>query len=118
MNYLYQHYGRLRRVERMAPTIAALVWKIYRIARPSINLVREITFNYGERNFVSRYICSGRGCLEIVETTAEHRYERTVCTISNLVEVFTLDLKSVLDNFLHQKQREPVLEIDTDNTTK
>ena len=106
MDNLYQRYGRLKRVERMAPSVAALVWKIYQVARPSIDIVREITFHYGGCHFTGRYIRSGRGYLEIVET-AGHHYERTVCTISNLVDAFTLDLKKVLDNFLHQMHNEP-----------
>jgi hypothetical protein len=104
MNYLYQYHGRLRRIERMAPSIAAVVWKIYQIARPSINLVREITFHYNGSTFISRYNRTGRGHFEIVEIV-EYKYERTVCTISNLVEALTLDLKHVL----HQKQNKPVL---------
>ncbi len=112
LNRLYKYYGRLRRIERMAPMIAAVVWKIYQIARPSLNLVREITFYYDGCHFMGRYIRSGRGHLEIVEIV-EHQYERTVCIITNLVEAITLDLKKVLDNFLRQKCTEPVLDFDS-----
>ena len=111
MDHLYQYYGRSRRLERMAPLVATIVWKIYRIARPNINLVREITFYYDGHYFTGRYIRTGRGCLEIVEPV-EHPYERTVCIITNLVEAIALDLQKVLDTFLHQKHHELTLEID------
>ncbi len=99
LDYLYQNYGNVRHVKRMAPSIGPMVWKLYQIAQPSLSRIRQIRFSYGGHQFKGRYSHHQGERLEIVEMVGR-RDGRTVCTIRNLTQAMTIDLQQCLDNFV------------------
>jgi len=99
LDYLYQNYGQARHVKRLAPSIAPIIWKIHQFAKPSLNRIRQIRFDYGGHRFKGRYSHHGGGRLEIVETVGR-RDGRTVCVVRNLTDAMTIDLQQVLNGFL------------------
>lgn len=99
LDYLYDNYGDQRHIKRMAPSIGPVIWKMFQIANPSLNRVRQIRFSYANHMFKGRYSHHHNGLLEIVEVIGR-RDGRTVCRIGNLTEAMELDLQEALDNFI------------------
>lgn len=100
LDYLYTNYGDARHIKRMAPSIGPVIWKIYRIAQPSLNRIRQVRFNYRNRVFKGRYSHHHGGSLEIVEVIGR-RDGKSVCRIKNLTEAMEINLKRTLDSFIN-----------------
>ena len=99
LDYLYENYGDARHVKRMAPSVGPVIWKLSQLARLSITHTRQIRFNYRNRRFKGRYSHHERGKLEIVEVVGR-RDGRTVCTIRNLTDAMSINIRQILDQFL------------------
>ena len=98
LDYLYEHYGEVEYIKRVAPSIGPITWKLNQFTHPRLNNVRQIKFTYREHVFKVRYTHKGH-LIEILETIGQ-KDGRTVCKIRNLDEAMEINIKDVLDGFL------------------
>lgn len=91
-------------VKRVGPAIGPIVWKISRL--PNVEwwkrYSRQMGFSYKDRYFKGRYSHKQGGILEIVEVVGREDGQ-TVVTIKGLDDAMKLDLKSRIDQFIHEQ---------------
>lgn len=99
LDYLYANYRDAKHIKRMAPSIGPIIWKIFQVAQPGLNRIRQIKFIYRNHTFKGRYSHHRGGMLEVVETIGR-RDGRTVFRIHNLTEAMEINLRRALDDFI------------------